>query len=142
MKPANILLDAEQARPLLAAVVARPPQKPRRRPTSDTVVAPADTVAAPTVEQSPVGPTATAHTVLLPLKARSRTAWIAAGVVGVLPLAGGIAWATGRNGRTIMNKSIDSVGADLPCLCADATLVSYGNRNVSTDTYERVSRTP
>ncbi|MCY1139166.1 serine/threonine-protein kinase [Actinoplanes sp. Pm04-4] len=262
-------LTADQARPLLAAVAALPPQKPRRKPTSDTVVAPSDTVAAPTEAQRADGPTATAHTVLLPLRARSRTVGIAAGVAVVVLLAGGIAWAAGRsggdtpaavpspsrpappssskpapkktnpllddclvgrwrqttievvnhfegvdsrfiggrgvlmrifpdgrvltdwnksgpltatikgaryvetfrgtetgrvrtrngriysseirgsrtltitrNGRTVMDKRIESVGGDLPYLCSDTTLISYGNRDVSTDTYERISRTP
>ncbi|MBL7255624.1 serine/threonine-protein kinase [Paractinoplanes lichenicola] len=92
-------LTAEAARPLLETVAALPADEPpRRRGDGSTAVAPPLTIAAPTVRQDPGGPTATAHTVLIPGSGRRvRTAWVVlSAALAVLMLGGGIAWAAGR----------------------------------------------
>jgi hypothetical protein len=47
-----------------------------------------------------------------------------------------------RNGRTIMNRNISSPAENRDYLCSDTRITFYGSENVSTDSYERLSRTP
>jgi hypothetical protein len=113
-------LTADQARPLLEAVVAVPAatDKPRRKRRDDsTAIAPSPTLAAPTALQEADGPTVTAHTVLIPGSGRRlRTAWVVAGAAAtVLLLGGGIAWAAG--GRA----SGDDEAAALPSSSSPAS---------------------
>jgi serine/threonine protein kinase len=48
-----------------------------------------------------------------------------------------------RNGKTVRSGSANQdVPPDLPYICTETRLTVYGNKDFSTDTYTRVSRTP
>lgn len=163
-------LTAEKARALLATVasVDLPPRELARRSgwwsggarrrsdpdgTRQTLAAPPATIAAPTAHQDPLGETVpiadridsgtvTVDAALRPESRRSRRVWVAGLVAGTLILAGATLAIVRPWLGDDHNKNAITPSDPLSYICTETRLTIYGNKNASTDSYQRVSRTP